>query len=89
VTYDLLGSDKYEIDFVVSEHNRPPHLAIQVSTDLSDPDVLHREARAFAQLKDTNDQGVEHLVLTLEAPPRRGHSELPVQKAWQWILQNC
>jgi predicted AAA+ superfamily ATPase len=88
VTYDLVGPDKHEIDFLVSEHNKPPHLAIQVSVDLSSPDVLHREVRAFAQLGEKNDRKVEPLVLTLGDPPRRGRTSLPMRNAWRWILEN-
>ena len=50
VTYEIVGNDKYEIDFIVSKANNPPHLAIQVTLNLDDSSVLERETRGFKLL---------------------------------------
>lgn len=63
-TYELVGTDKHEIDFIAGPPDEPPRIAIQVCTDLSDPHALARESRAFAELAERQTSEIERLMIT-------------------------
>jgi len=86
VSYDLVGPDKHEVDFVVAESGKLPHQAIQVCVDLSDATVAEREERAFAQLADRLGPEIEPLIITLRKPPAGARLRMPVVRAWDWLL---
>jgi len=87
VSYDVAGTEKHEVDFVAGEPAKPPHLAIQVCMDLSDPDVVEREVRAFRQLKERLGPQIEPLIVTLDSPPAHLSLPVPVVRGWEWALQ--
>lgn len=87
-SYELVGGDKYEVDFVAGPPEGPPTMAIQVCMDLSDPSTVEREERALARLVEHLGEGVEPLIITLQDPPSGIEFRYPVQKAWQWCLQS-
>lgn len=64
VSYFLSGRNKYEIDFIANKPNQKPDLAIQVCLDLSHPDTLERELRAFENL-ETSFSGIDKQIITL------------------------
>ncbi len=65
VTYEIVGNDKYEIDFIVSKANNPPHLAIQVTLDLDDSSVLERETRGF-KLLNKKYPDIKNIIISKE-----------------------
>ena len=50
ISYELVGDQKYEIDFITSPPGAAPDTAFQVCVDINDPDVLEREIRGFSLL---------------------------------------
>ncbi len=72
VSYDLAGSDKSEVDFVVSRHGERPFAAIQVCVDMSDDSVMERELKGLAWYAKKNP-AVECCVITLEESGRKLH----------------
>ena len=87
VSYDVVGTKKHEVDFVAGEPAKPPHLAIQVCMDLSDPDVVEREVWAFRQIKERLGPQIEPLIVTLDSPPAHLSLPVPVTRGWEWALQ--
>ncbi len=87
-SYALVGAGKREIDFIAGLPDAPPHAAIQVCTDLSDPEVMARETQALDRLVEQHTHGIEPLILTLHDPPRGLRSAYSIKKAWQWCLES-
>ncbi len=63
VSYEIVGNDKYEIDFIVSENDHSPFLAIQVTLNLDNPSTLERETRGFELLKKKYPN-IENVIIT-------------------------
>lgn len=83
-SYALLGRERHEIDFMVSEPGSPPHLAVQVCQNVSDPRVWEREIRGL--VKVTDEAEVEPLVIVLDEPPASLRKQVPMERAWEWCL---
>jgi len=86
VTYDLVGTDKHEIDFLAARPNEEPHLAIQVCYRLANRDVVEREVRGFERLR-RRYPGIECVVVTGETPAASEATVLSSIPAWQWCLE--
>jgi len=50
VNYELVGKEKFEIDFIASKGNNVPPLAVQITLNLNEDSVLEREIRGFNRL---------------------------------------
>ncbi len=86
VSYDLVGPEKYEIDFLVRYPGKEPHVAIQVCYSLASSDVVEREVRGFKFLCKRYP-GIECCIITAdERPP-----SLPgirTKTAWRYCLES-
>jgi predicted AAA+ superfamily ATPase len=89
VNYELVGTDKYEVDFVAGLPGGAPLMAIQVCVDLSDPSTVAREERALTRLVEYLGAGVDPLIITLQDPPAGIAMRYPIKKAWQWCLEQA
>jgi predicted AAA+ superfamily ATPase len=86
--YELVGPEKFEVDFVAGLPDNPPEMAIQVCMDLSDPSTVAREERALTHLAQHLGTDLEPLIITLQDPPTGIETRYPVKKAWQWCLES-
>lgn len=87
-SYELVGSGKYEVDFVAGPPHGLPEMAVQVCVDLSDPSTVAREERALTRLVEYLGAEVEPLIITLQDPPSGIEMRYPVKKAWEWCLDH-
>jgi len=85
-SYEIVGAEKFEVDFVAGMPDSPPCMAIQVCMDLSDPSTVAREERALTRLVQRLGSDLEPLIITLHDPPAGIELRYPVRKAWQWCL---
>ncbi|MFA5203541.1 MAG: ATP-binding protein [Lentisphaeria bacterium] len=87
VRYYLTRTRRQEVDFLVSDAQGKPVLAIQVSQDISLPDTLRREVEpliATARHFGTK----ENLILTMSQEQRLESEGVTVQAlpAWRWLM---
>ncbi len=85
VSYDLAGTEKAEIDFVVSRHGERPFAAIQVCMDIADDVVEGRELKGLAWYAKRNPD-VACRVITLAEPRRK--LAVPVVSALDFLLDH-
>jgi predicted AAA+ superfamily ATPase len=85
ITYELIGTQKYEIDFIVSSPGNPPYEAIQVCVDISDPATMDREARSLKLLQEKYP-AISPYIVTLNQPASDTKSPYPIVEAWRWML---
>lgn len=75
VTYDIVGQEKYEVDFVVSSPGEKALFAIQVCSDIGDETTMKRETRSLHLLCKYNPV-IKPLILTQFEPS--GKFDIPV-----------
>jgi hypothetical protein len=75
VAYDIVGQEKYEVDFIVSSPGEKSSFAIQVCSDVSDETTMTRETRSLRLLCKHN-LGIKPIILTQFEPTKK--SDIPV-----------
>ncbi len=86
ISYDLVGPDKYEIDFLVRRAGKEPHMAVQVCYSLASPDTVEREVRGFEFLRKRYPDMECCIITADERPP-----SLPgirTYTAWRFCLES-
>ncbi len=75
LAYDIVGQEKYEMDFIVSRPGENASLAIQVCSDVNDEMTMERESRSL-RLFCKHNPGIRPIILTqFEASNK---SDIPV-----------
>jgi len=75
VAYDIVGQEKYEVDFVVYKPGKKASLAIQVCSDAGDETTMDRETRSL-RLICKHNPALKPVILTQFEPSRK--SDIPV-----------
>ena len=77
-----------EIDFIAYHHFEEPTFAIQVSYDVSNPDTLAREIRAFSSLEGTKNKNMQRILLTLTPKSEiKTPANIQVMNPIEWLLR--
>ena len=85
VSYELVGKEKYEIDFIVSKPDSISPMAIQVTLSLSEDSNLEREIRGFALL-EKKYPGIKKIIITKETYNKKIEN-VQVVTLLDWLLK--
>jgi len=84
ICYTLVGSHKFEIDFLISDGDEKPTTAIQVCAEINEVDVVERELRGFNELNKLFP-GIEKIIITAGGTLEK-IDEVSVIPAVDWFL---
>ncbi len=86
ITYLLVGTQKHEVDFLVSEKNSKPHLAIQVCYNLRSQETIEREIRSLKEVKKIYPD-IQCQIISGSDQKIKTDEQIEIIPAWRWCLE--